>query len=342
MLRFREATWLLVMCVFSSPRGPFTATGPTLASASLNADYFGAPEILEDSRNPLSFTVASGDIVTAGHFRGVLKQGVKSVCNALTCYKMPKIKYASRGWSDIFVSKYNASRMLQWTVTAGGNGDDKARAVGTNFDGNILVTGYITGLHAKFGSLRLSSRSALSKTIFIASYSPSGSILYVTEAASCVTGKCDVTALSTDETGTILTGKFRDRMSFGVKYTCTDTAPVQCIPTEAASISMITNPEVSFGAHEKSTGSGYVFTEFCWVAKYNNTGHYLWHKFCDDPSLEADVYKPLNFRSTTFEQAEWSKRASAFFTLNPKDPTGLLGKESAYAEYASRRVPYGI
>lgn len=327
-----RASLVLVLCV----------AGLFRPARGLNADYFGAPEILEDSRHPLSYTTRSGNIATVGHFRGVLQQGTRSVCNTITCYKMPQYKYVSRGWADIFVSVYNASRVLQWTRTAGGNGDDRARAVNTNLDGNIMVAGYTTGLNAKFSGLTLSSRSALSRTIFLASYSPSGAILYVLEAASCAVGKCDVTAISSDETGTVLTGKFRQRISFGVKRSCTPTAPVQCMAVEEGSLNMLSNPSLEFEGKQKSTGSGVIFNEYCWVAKYNPKGHYLWHKFCDDPSLESDVYKSMLDRLHTTEQTTWAAHASKFFTLDPQDATGLLGKDSSYAAYAARRVPYGI
>lgn len=56
----------------------------------------------------------------------MLKQGKKKVCNGMSsCYSMPLTSVKSRGWSDIFLSMYNSSRILQWTVTAGGDGDDR-------------------------------------------------------------------------------------------------------------------------------------------------------------------------------------------------------------------------
>jgi len=311
-------------------------------TASLNADYFYAPEILEENRHPQSFSTLSGDFVTVGHFRGVLKQGVKPVCNGITCYTMPRFKFVSRGWADVFVSVYNASRALQWTRTAGGNGDDKARAVCNNMDGNIMITGYITGLNAQFSGLTLSARTAMSRTIFVASYSPTGAILFVKEAASCGIGKCDVTSIASDDTGTVLTGKFLGRISFGVKEQCTDTNPRQCLPIERGYLDETSLPTNAFAGKQKSTGSGVVFTEYCWVAKYDSKGDYLWHKYCHDKSFETDRGHLIEDRTNTYEQVIWSQKAQKFFALNPKDSTGLLGKEVNYEEYASRRVPYGF
>lgn len=182
----------------------------------------------------------------------------------------------------------------------------------------------------------------MSRTIFLASYSPAGAILYTVEAASCALGKCDVTGISSDETGTVLTGKFRNRISFGRKRACTTTAPIQCIDTEVASINLLSNPSVNFEGKQKSTGSGVIFNEYCWVAKFSPNGTYAWHKFCDDPSLEADEYRSMETRVNTFEQKTWADHASKFFVLDPQDTTGLLGKDSSYAAYSNRRVPYGI
>merc|ERR1712178_286525 len=103
-----------------------------------------------------------------------------------------------------------------------------------------------------------------------------------------------------------------------------------------------TPASVSFDGKQRSTGSGVVFNEYCWVAKYNTTGDYVWSKYCDDPSFINDKGLPIASRVNNIEQSEWSQKASKFFQLNPKDATGLLGKETNYHEYASRRVPHGL
>jgi len=131
---------------------PFHLPDARLILAALTADYFTAPEIQDSNRHPLSFSQRSGNIVSvrspsgplwaalesshglisfrqAGHFRGLLKQGTKKVCNGMSCYTMPLTSVKSRGWSDIFLSMYNSSRILQWTITAGGDGDDKVNCL---------------------------------------------------------------------------------------------------------------------------------------------------------------------------------------------------------------------
>jgi len=320
---------------------------PSPAAGSLNADYFTAPEILESNRHPLSFSSRSGNIVSAGHFRGVLKQGKKKVCNGMSsCYSMPLTSVKSRGWSDIFLSMYNSSRILQWTITAGGDGDDRARAVNTNIDGDITLTGYITGLRAKFSGLMLSSRSTLSRTIFLAVYSPSGSVRFVKEAASCMIGMCDVSSVSSDETGTVLTGFLMERTTFGTKKVCAADDPSSCIEAEAAVIdqNQISTAGKTFAPKTMSTGSGLSREKHCWVAKYDKTGNLLWARYCEHGSFETDLVAKWKERENTVEQHFWAKKALAFFKTKPEsaDATGLLGKDTDYASYAQRRVPYGV
>lgn len=60
-----------------------------------------------------------------GHYKGRLRQGTEKRCNGVTCTPRFKYSFKSRGSQDIFVSKYNSSRNLQWARVAGGPGDDK-------------------------------------------------------------------------------------------------------------------------------------------------------------------------------------------------------------------------
>ena len=75
-------------------------------------------------------------------------------------------------------------------------------------DGRIVVAGYFTGHDITFGkdpldTFTLSSRSSLSRTLFIAMYTSNGTVTFVKEAASCAIGYCDVTGIAVDETGMV-------------------------------------------------------------------------------------------------------------------------------------------
>lgn len=303
------------------------AFSPTLHG--LSAEFFRSPDISEDRRHPLSAVGKNGDFVTVGHFRGVLKQGRRQVCNGLTCFGMPNQVFRSQGWADIFLSKYNASRVLQWTRVAGGTGDDKGRVVNVDHDGRILVAGYITGVNAKFEQLQLSSRTALSRTIFLAKYSQTGEVMFVKEVASCATPVCDITSISQDETGVVMTGNYHGRTSFGTKRKCIPEG--ECITVEHGAL------DYSDSGTLKSTGSGIVFQNRCWLAKFDNRGEYLWHKDCNDPSFAADEFLEIEMKTNTYEQHVWASKAATFFQLNPSDDTGLLGRETNYEDYAKFR-----
>jgi len=84
----------------------------------------------------------------------------------------------------------------------------QAQAVGATFDGGIVVGGYFTGLDVTFGrhefdTYTVASRSMLSRTLFLSTFSPNGTVLWVKEAAACGVGDCDITSIAVDETGLV-------------------------------------------------------------------------------------------------------------------------------------------
>lgn len=297
---------------------------------AINSDFFRSPDITEDRRHPASVNGQNGDFVATGHFRGVIRSGRRKVCNGFSCFTMPSQVLRSQGWADVFVSKYNASRVLQWTRIAGGTGDDKGRAVNVNHDGDIIVSGYISGVDAKFGDHSLSSRTALSRTLFLAKYSPEGECRFVVEAASCAIPTCDITSMSQDETGMVLTGTYHGRTSFGTKVKCNN---LECIPVENGFL------DVTSKGTLKSTGSGMVHTNKCWVAKFNNQGKYLWHRDCNDMTFVSDEFLDYTLKKNTYQQKVWAQKAAQFFVNLPTDSTGLLGRETNYEDYAKFRRP---
>ena len=75
-------------------------------------------------------------------------------------------------------------------------------------EGKIAVAGFFHGSDIKFGkdtwdTFELSSRTILSRTIFLALYSPNGTAEVAVEAAACGGGFCDVTSVAADETGIV-------------------------------------------------------------------------------------------------------------------------------------------
>jgi len=297
--------------------------------------YFRSALIDEDHRLPASFQGTNGDFVTVGHFRGVLREGNVRKCNFFSCYDRDAVVLRSRGQYDILLRKYNSSRVLQWTRHAGGDGDDKAQAVTVNMEGKIIMAGYITGYEAAFGQsdwdiTRISSRTMLSRTLFVALYSANGTVLFVKEAATCAMRHCDVTAVAADETGMVLTGRYRSRISFAAKQVCA-LPHNECIDVEGEFLTTgqpKMNVDKEMGPIKKSTGSGNVYADFCWMAKFDTFGNFSWARACFDPGLSLD----------THEIQSWGQSARAFWKNRPEDRSRVLGKEEQYDQYSRYKM----
>lgn len=70
------------------------------------------------------------------------------------------------------------------------------------------MAGYFTGVDVTFGAYdwdtyTVSSRSLLSRTLFVSMYTTNGTVLFVKEAAACAVSDCDVTSIAVDETGVV-------------------------------------------------------------------------------------------------------------------------------------------
>jgi hypothetical protein len=112
--------------------------------------------------------------------------------------------------ADFLLLKYNASGVLQWTVTynSPGNNDDELEAITVDGSGNIIVAGYSRVFDAN------SSHSVLSTV----KYSSAGSLLWAVQTR---TGQIDneARAITTDATGNIyIAGTTIDTTAFAYDY----------------------------------------------------------------------------------------------------------------------------
>jgi hypothetical protein len=89
-------------------------------------------------------------------------------------------------------------------------------------------------------------------------------------------------------------------------------------------------------ARQKSTGSGFAYRNYCWVAKFNHMGDYLWHRYCYDPALNAT--NALKNSQATTEQHMWAEKAREFWLMRPVDKTKHVGKEEQYDQYSRYRT----
>ncbi len=130
-----------------------------LDAAALTPAHFWSQRFGGTSSNR-GYAVAvdgSGNVVVTGSFVGTANFGGANLVSA--------------GGYDVFVAKYNAAGVHQWSQRFGGTSDDQGRAVAVDGSGNTAVMGYYQGT-VNFGGGNLVS--AGSYDIFVARYDSAG------------------------------------------------------------------------------------------------------------------------------------------------------------------------
>lgn len=118
----------------------------------------------------------------------------------------------SPGFSDIFLVKYSAAGVHQWSKQFGDTGNDTGYGVTADAAGNVVVTGSFAG-SVEFGGGRLTS-NLNSNDIFIAKYSATG--VHSWSRAYGSTGDDHGNAVATDASGNVVvTGYFNNTIDFG-------------------------------------------------------------------------------------------------------------------------------
>ncbi|MBK8845338.1 MAG: hypothetical protein IPO27_01805 [Bacteroidetes bacterium] len=128
-----------------------------------------------------------------------------------TC-KFDTVTLTSKGAADIFVCKQNASGTLLWSISAGGNGSDRAYGLSSDKWGNLFITGVFAD-SASFGNFTLLSKNN-TQDIFIAKIDSGGNFLW----AKLFGGNDIDISLScmADTNGNVIfTGQFKDSIYFG-------------------------------------------------------------------------------------------------------------------------------
>jgi hypothetical protein len=166
----------------------------------------------------------SGNVVVVGTFENAVDFGGGALVSA--------------GDYDIFVAKYNASGVCQWSQRFGSTGEDNANAVAVDASGNVFVTGNFNGT-VDFGGGNLVS--AGSNDIFVAKYNASGMHQWSKGFGSAIYD--NAVGVAADGSGNVVvTGAFQGTANFG-------------------------------GGNFVSAGSYDIF-----VAKYNASGVHQWSK----------------------------------------------------------------
>jgi len=144
-------------------------------------------------------TDAGGNSYVCGYFSGTALFGTTKV--------------TSIGYSDIFVSKYDAAGNLVWIKSCGGAYQDEAYAVSTDVAGNCYVTGYFTG-NALFSGTNLASSGYFDTDVFLIKYNPSGLLVWAKRAGG--TGNDIGYGINVAKNGSIfIGGVFHGTKSFG-------------------------------------------------------------------------------------------------------------------------------
>ena len=119
---------------------------------------------------------------------------------------------ASPGFSDIFLVKYSAAGVHQWSRQFGDSGNDTGYGVTADTSGNVVVTGSFVGV-VDFGGGWLTS-NLNSNDIFVAKYSATGAHSWSRGYGS--SGDDHGNAVATDSLGNVVvTGYFNSTIDFG-------------------------------------------------------------------------------------------------------------------------------
>lgn len=152
--------------------------------------------------------------------------------------------------SDVFLAKYDVNGNVIWAKRAGGTNYDYGNGITLDTLGNVYVTGLFS-VTATFGTHTVTS--AGDYDVFIAKYDPSGTCLWVNKGGG--SGWDVGSGVNIDKLGNCyITGAFRNTATFGTS------APMT------------------------SAGNYDIF-----VAKYDNTGAFLWVRSSGGPDDDRGV-----------------------------------------------------
>jgi hypothetical protein len=181
----------------------------------------------------------------------------------------------SSGAYDVYIAKYDANGNFQWANKAGSSGEDFARNVAIDGNGNSYITGTFKGI-ASFGSTTLTSSGL--EDLFIAKYDASGNVLWAKRAGG--TNKDAANGIDVDASGnSAVSGEFQGTATFGsTMLTSTNSLPDIFIARYDPSGNVLWALSAGGSANDfgrniavDGSGNSYVTGEFEGSASFGNT-----------------------------------------------------------------------
>ena len=119
----------------------------------------------EDKSNAIAVDLAGNVYITGSYISNTLDFG-----GGVT------LSNSQANAEDMFIAKYDADGNAVWAKHAIGSGNDKAFGIGTDADGNVLVSGHFISGTLAFGSTTLFNSGGFD--IFLVKYDANGNVLW--------------------------------------------------------------------------------------------------------------------------------------------------------------------
>lgn len=116
---------------------------------------------------------------------------------------------------DIFIAKYDPNGNVLWAISVGGNSFDECRAICSDQNGNVYLSGFFFSPTITIGTNTLTNSSIFNDDIFIAKFDANGNVLWAKSAGG--SGQDVSRSICVDPLGNVLiTGDFSGgNCSFG-------------------------------------------------------------------------------------------------------------------------------
>ena len=114
------------------------------------------------------------------------------------------------GSFDCFIAKYSSAGAVLWAARIAAGSTDQGNAIATDTSGNVLVTGYYTGVLTVYnqgpsGTAGTTLSNVGSGDCFVAKYSSAGAVLWAARIASAGPAQTDIGfGIATDPSGNVL------------------------------------------------------------------------------------------------------------------------------------------